>query len=57
MINKKYTIPDPKTITAEDFQEHHNWLMHNFEQDSDDPHIFHLKQKIDVTYESLEKMQ
>lgn len=56
MTNKQYTIPNPKKITKKDFQEHHKWLIHNFEQDENNQHIFHKKKNNNITNNQLEKI-
>ena len=54
MTNKQYTIPNPKEITKKDFQEHHKWLTHNFEQDKNNQHIFHKKENNNITNDNKE---
>jgi hypothetical protein len=56
MTNKRYTIPNPKEITKKEFQEHHKWLTHNFEQDKNNKHIFHKKENNNITNDQLEKI-
>ena len=56
MTNNQYTIPNPKEITKKDFQEHHEWLTHNFEQDKHNQHIFHKKDNNNITHNQLKKI-
>ena len=56
MTNKQYTIQNPKEITKKDFQEHHKWLTHNFEQDKNNQYIFHKNENNNITNNRLEKI-